>query len=169
MSKLLLLLSAVYTMGIYSFDLTGTDGNTIHLNDFKGKKILFVTIATSGSKLQQCGQLESLYQKYKDSLVVIAVPSNSFGNETRTDAQIDSFLQDHFHIHYLVATKTNVAGTQQSPLFAWLTHEEQNGVMSNTLRGDFYKFLIDESGNLRGVFSPSVDPMSEELQSALHN
>jgi glutathione peroxidase len=158
-------------MGIYGLSLPDGNGNTIDLSNFKGKKILLVNIATSGKYANQLATLEQLFQTYKDSLVVIAVPSNSFENERKSDSEISQYLRNQFHVHFIVAGKVSVSGDDQSPVFRWLTHSVENGVMDNTINGDFWKFLIDENGKLVGAFVSSVDPMNDAIQSAvqMHN
>jgi glutathione peroxidase len=157
------------TTGFYNFNLTDIDGNKISLGQFRGKKILFINTATNSSYTSQYASLEKLYQKYKDSLVIIAIPSNSFGNEGGDNATIKDFVKNTYGIHYILAQKTIVAGDNQSPLYGWLTHMEQNNMMSNTIQGDFYKFLVDGSGRLVGAFVSSVDPMSDDMQSVISN
>lgn len=154
---------------VYDFSVNTIEGNTISLSQYKGKKILFVNTASSGPYTGQYAGLEKLYQKYKDSLVIIAVPSNSFGKETGTNAAIRTFITGAYHTHFIITEKTMVYGTDQSPLYAWLTHIDQNGMMTNTINDDFYKFLVDGSGKLVGAFVSSVDPMSNEIQNAIKN
>jgi glutathione peroxidase len=168
MLKLFISIAFVYLSGIYDLTLQGADGATINLNDFKGKKILLVNIATSSKYVSQFAGLEQLSQKYKDSLVVIAVPSNSFGHEQKSNAEIVRYLNEQYHIHFLVAGKVGVTGNDQSQVFRWLTHSNQNGEMDNTINSDFWKFLIDENGNLLGTFVSSVQPMNDAIQSAIH-
>lgn len=157
------------TTGFYNFNITDIDGNKIILGQFRGKKILFINTATNSSYTSQYASLEKLYQKYKDSLVIIAIPSNSFGHEGADNATIKDFVQNTYGIHYILAEKTIVAGGNQSPLYSWLTHIEQNHMMSNTIYGDFYKFLVDGSGRLVGAFVSTVDPMSDDMQSVVAN
>lgn len=172
MLKILFFLTSFISFtDIYHFSLTDADGGTINLSDFKGEKILLVNIATSSKYSNQCKSLEQLYQKYKDSLVVIAIPSNSFGNEPKTNKEIKEYLKRKFNSHFIIAGKINVSGADQSLLYKWLTHISENQRMENQINDDFWKFLIDESGNLRGTFVSSVDPMDEAIQSAvqMHN
>jgi glutathione peroxidase len=157
------------TTGFYNFNLTDIDGNKISLGQFRGKKILFINTATNSNYTSQYASLERLYQKYKDSLVIIAIPSNSFGHEGGDNATIKNFVTNTYGVHYILAQKTVVAGDNQSPLYGWLTHIEQNNMMSNTIEGDFYKFLVNGAGRLVGAFVSSVDPMSNDMQSAVSN
>ena len=51
---------------IYDLKMNSLQGNPIHLSDFKGKKILFVNVASKCGYTYQYEGLESLYKKYKD-------------------------------------------------------------------------------------------------------
>ncbi len=171
MNKILSLLVGftLVTTTIYDFSVKDIDGNNISLEQFRGKKILFVNTASNSSYTNQYASLEQLYQKYKDSLVIIAVPSNSFGNEAGTNSAIKEFVKNRYHAHFIITEKSIVAGESQTPLYAWLTHIEQNGMMNNAVGDDFYKFLVDGSGKLVGGFVSSVDPMSKAVQDAITN
>ena len=168
MFKLFILLVALIPFSsIYTYTIKDLDANEIHLGDFKGKKILLVNTACNSTYSNQFRGLEELYQKYKDSLVIIAFPSNSFGNETGDDAAIKEFISAHYHTHFIIAQKTAITGIGQEPIYQWLTQLGKNGVMDNTIKKDFHKFLIDGAGNLVGSFAPSVDPMSDVIQTAI--
>lgn len=169
MNKIISLLIAFSftAISVYDFTINDIDGNPIQLDQFKGKKILFVNTASKSRYTAQYDSLETLYQKYKDSLVIIAVPSNSFGNETDDNDEIKQFINSTYNTHFIIAEKTEVSGDNQSPLYGWLTQIKQNGMMDNPVHDDFYKFLVDGSGLLIGAFVSSVDPMSDEVQNAI--
>ena len=57
---------------IYNISINDIDGNIIELSSFKGKYILFVNVASKCGFTKQYADLEKLYQRYKDDLVVIA-------------------------------------------------------------------------------------------------
>jgi glutathione peroxidase len=171
MSKLfLLIVSVLFSVSIYSITATDIDGGTIHFSDFSGKKILIVNTAIGSPAVSQFERLEELYQLYKDSLVIIAFPSNSFGNETGTNQSIKDSIMNAYHIHFLLAGKIDVSGSGKAPVYQWLTQETQNGMLDNEVVDDFQKFLINKYGVLIGVFSSVVDPMDSTIQNAiLHN
>lgn len=154
---------------IYVYALTTASGDTIHFSDFAGKKILIVNTAASSPQAHQYGKLEQLYQLYKDSLVIIAIPSNSFGNEQESDSVINENVHDTYNITYTLATTTNVAGDSIAPLYQWLTDATLNGMVSNPVFNDFLKFLIGTDGKIIGVFSSKVDPMDKAIQDAIKN
>jgi glutathione peroxidase len=155
--------------GIYDYQITAIDGSIIHLGDFAGKKILFVNTATNSDYVDQYGSLETLYQKFKDSLVVIAVPSNSFGHEPDSNQAIRDFIMSHYNVHYIIAAKMNVAGDSIEPVYQWLADSTLNQSVQNPVNGDFYKYLVNGSGRITGVFSEAVDPMDTSFQQTIQN
>jgi len=161
------LITNILAVSIYSFSIVSIDGNAISLGQFKGKKMLFVNTATGSQYAQQYAGLEKLYQQYKDSLVIIAFPSNDFGNEGNADNTIQTMVTSKYHPSYILASKLSVKGAGISPLFKWLAESTQNGRIDDPVIGDFCKYLIDGTGNIKGVFAGSVDPMDSVLQNAI--
>lgn len=163
------LLLYVFTTSIYSLEYQDIDGATQSMNQYQGKKILLVNIATSGPGVGQLSKLQALQQTYSDSLVVIGFPSNSFGHETRTNAQIKEFCQTNYGVTFRLAAKNPTDGLGIQPIYQWLTNSIDNGVISGPVKNDFQKYLINESGMLIGVFAPSVDPLSPQITGAITN
>ena len=167
MYKLLLLTTAAYLTSIYNLQITDIDNNILNLSDYQGKKILFVNIATGSSKVSQLGQLQQLNQAYGDSLVIIGFPSNSFGHEPGTNSEIKQFCQSQYNISFKLASKASVNGAAIQPIYNWLTHQSDNGVLNNDVVTDFQKFLVDKNGSLIGIFNSQVLPMDSTLQIAI--
>lgn len=161
------LLSAILYTGIYSFQIPAADGGTINLADHQGKRILIVNIASGSKLVSQLNGLEALHQLHKDSLTIIAVPSNSFGKEPLTDAEISTLLKTTYDVHFLIAAKANVTGSTKIPLYGWLGEYVQNGVTDNPAIGDFQKYLVGKDGSLIGFFAGSVDPSDELFLQAI--
>jgi len=162
-----LLFTVFTTSSFYSLQFQDIDNNTVSMSQFEGKKILLVNIASGSARVNQLSGLQQLHQQYGDSVVVIGFPSNSFGHEPLSDAAIKQFCQTNYGVTFLLASKNPVAGPVNQTLFNWLTSAEENEVTNEPIKGDFQKYLINETGNLIGIFSPAVQPTSEELTSAL--
>jgi glutathione peroxidase len=158
-----------FTTSIYTFSIKNIDNVNIPLSNFSGKKILIVNTATNSPYVNQYAGLDSLYQLYHDSLVIIAFPSNSFGHELNNNNQIKNFVNNTYHIHYILAKKTDVKGNDMAPLYRWLALPSENGMMRGKVNGDFYKFLINSSGTLIGTFNGSVQPMSATIRNLIQN
>ena len=169
MYKLLFLTATFYLSSIYSFQVTDIDNGTIDFNDFQGKKILLVNIATGSSQVSQLGELEQLKQAYSDSLVIIAFPSNTFGHESRSNIDIKQFCQSQYNTTFRLAGKGSVLGGDIQPLYNWVTHQSENGVLNNDVAADFQKYLVDKDGSLIGVFGSDVSPMDSTIQNAITN
>jgi len=158
------------TTSVYSFKVANINGqDSIDLNTFRGKAILIVNTATSSPYSLQMASLDSLYLQHADSLVVIACPSNSFGNESESNSDIARLTAQRFGIHFLMAQKTAVKGDDIGPLYHWLISKDLNGVMNSKIKNDFYKYLIDRNGNLKGVFNETVLPTGQQISAALNN
>lgn len=170
MIKNFLLYSSIFLINsIYSFQINSASGDQINFNDFRNKKILLVNIATGSEDVNQLEQLEQLCQIYKDSLVVIAFPSNSFGNEPLSNLEIDNFCRSNYHTTFLIAEKQDVIGDSIQPVYHWLALKTENGRADTRIKTDFQKFLIDKDGYLIGIFSSSVNPLSNELTNVINN
>lgn len=153
---------------IYSFKIDSISGShQIDFAAFQGKKILIVNTATADSNTTQFAELEQLYQIYKDSVVIIAVSSNSFNTEPRTNSQIASFCSSTYTLHFPVGAKIEVTGNNANDLYKWLTQKTQNTLMNSIVHGAFQKYLINKQGKLVGSFSRNMSPMSQSVRHAI--
>lgn len=156
-----------WLVNIFTLQFQDSQGNTINMNSFPNKKILLVNIATNSPRVNQLAGLQQLQQQYADSLVVIAFPSNSFGNESRSDAEIKQYCQGNYGTTYIIAAKSPVTGTGMNALYTWLSRSADNGDMNLNIGGDFQKVLIGKDGSILGVFSPKIDPTNQEITDAV--
>ena len=156
-----------FHISFYSLSFSTSEQASISMNAFTGKKVLILNIATSSKWASQLGELEQLQQKFKDSLVIIAFPSNSFGNEQRSDGDILNFCRDTYNTSFLIASKSVVKGDGLNNIYNWLGSQSENGSMQGEVSGDFQKFLIDENGRIVGVFASNVSPLDFKIRDAI--
>ena len=122
-------ISAQQATSIYDYKLTDVNGKTYALSELKGKKALIVNTASKCSLTPQVAEMEKLYQDFRDNLVIIAVPSNDFGNqEPGSNEEIKSFVKEN-NLTFPVMAKTSVKGENEEPLYQWLTRKDLNGTM----------------------------------------
>src|SRR6187551_2657920 len=96
---------------IYQFKVPGLLGGTIDFSQFKGKKILVVNTASKCGNTPQYEDLENLYKKYKDQLVIVGFPANNFaGQEPGTNDQIAEFCKKNYGVTFPMAEKVSVKG-----------------------------------------------------------
>ena len=73
---------AKYEKLFFDLSIKGLNNETINLNQYKGKTILLVNVASKCGFTKQYTGLQDLYDKYKDKdFLVIGVPSNQFGGQ----------------------------------------------------------------------------------------
>jgi len=175
-----LILSATLTGGsIYDFKVPGLNGE-IDFSQFKGKKIMIVNTASMCGNTPQYKDLETLYEKYKDKLVIVGFPANNFGSqEPGTNEEIKQFCTKEYSVTFPMAEKISVRGDDIHPLYKWLVDQSKEMAkavptdnsrdlvwrkfLSDPVIWNFTKFLLDEKGNLIAVFHNKVSPMSAEV------
>jgi glutathione peroxidase len=166
----ILSLLLIASMSVYDFKVQGLDGNTIDLSKYKGKKILIVNTASKCGFTPQYADLEKLYEKYKDKLVIIGFPANNFGQqEPGTSGEIKEFCTKNYGVTFPMADKVDVIGENTAPLFKYLTEEAKKlGVSDPVIKWNFTNFLVDEKGVLVAVFPSKVKPMDDQITKYLN-
>lgn len=178
---LALILSATLTGGsIYDFKVAGLDGSEIDFSAYKGKKIMIVNTASECGNTPQYKDLETLYEKYKDKLVIVGFPANNFGaQEPGSNEQIKAFCTKNYGVTFPMAEKVSVRGDDICPLYKYLIDQSKEFAktqpaetskdfawkrfLQDPVIWNFTKFLVDENGKLIAVFHNKVNPMSEEV------
>jgi glutathione peroxidase len=146
---------------IYSFKVTALNGSTIDLSQYRGKKILIVNTPEEADYSRQYSELEALYQKHKDKLVIIGFLANDFQIEPGSTKHPS--IQKNYHVTFPLASKVLVRGEDMAPIYKWLTEKKYNNFKDTEVGWDFHKFLIDENGRLIAIFKPKTAPNSPEI------
>lgn len=155
---------------IYKWKIEGISGETIALEQYEGKKMLIVNVASECGYTPQYAQLQELYEAFKDQLIILACPCNDFGGQEPGDQEtIKQFCERSYGVQFPVTAKLNIKSQAVHPLYQWLTQKEQNGVMDVEIRWNFYKFLIDEKGHLINAFPSNTGPFDEPLFGLISN
>ncbi|MDP4263427.1 MAG: glutathione peroxidase [Bacteroidota bacterium] len=160
-----LVLSVTLTGGaIYDFKVPGLDGTNIDFSKFKGKKIMIVNTASKCGNTPQYADLQKLYDKYKDKLVIVGFPANNFGGqEPGTNGEIKEFCSKNYGVTFPMADKISVKGDDIAPIYKYLEDEAAAKGLADPVKWNFGKFLLDENGTLIATFSPKTQPMADEI------
>jgi glutathione peroxidase len=149
-----------YDLSILSLD----EKDTIKMSDYKGKKILIVNVASECGYTYQYKDLQKLYEKYMQKMVIIGFPCNQFGFQEPGDKEeIEDFCEENYGVSFPMTTKIDVKGSNQDPIYTWLTRKSFNEVDDYSVKWNFNKFLIDSTGKLIGYFGTKTEPFDEEL------
>jgi len=147
---------------IYNLEVKDIDLNLIKLDQYKGKTILIVNVASACGFTPQYKGLQSMYEKYKDKgLEILAFPCNQFGGqESGTNEEIRNFCDSKYNVSFKLFDKIDVKGENASPLFKYLTEKAGRGIQWN-----FTKFLINKEGEFVRGFGTQKKP--EEIEKAV--
>lgn len=155
----------------YSLTATLNNGNKLSFDKLKNKKVLIVNTASNCGYTNQYSELQELYERNKESLIIIGFPSNDFKEQEKgSDEEIATFCQINFGVSFPLAKKSVVIKkTQQNEVFEWLTHKELNGWNEQQPSWNFSKYLISQSGALTHYFDPAVSPLSVDVTKAIQD
>src|SRR5918911_475974 len=120
-----LLVSSLFAAkSIYDFKVKSLDGGSIKFSKFKGKKIMIVNTASKCGNTPQYAELEQLYEKYKDKLVIVGFPANNFKEqEPGSNEEIAEFCKKNYGVTFPMAAKVSVKGDDIAPIFDYLVSE----------------------------------------------
>ena len=111
---------------IYDFKVQGLDGSPIDFSAYKGKKIMIVNTASKCGNTPQYADLEKLYEKYKNKLVIVGFPANNFGEqEPGSNTEIQEFCKKNYGVSFPMAEKVSVKGDDMAPIYKWLVEQSR--------------------------------------------
>jgi glutathione peroxidase len=149
---------------IYNIKISSIENELIDLSQFKGKKILFVNVASKCGYTPQYGELQQLHETHNDNLVIVGIPCNQFmGQEPGSNEEIGEFCQKNYGVSFLMTEKVDVKGSNQHPLYTWLTSKELNGSTDSRVKWNFQKYLVNEKGELVEIFTSNVKPLDDKI------
>ena len=157
---------SVHTPAQRLFDLkiNRIDGSELNWNDFKGKHLLLVNVASKCGFTPQYKSLQKLYEAHKDKLEIIGFPCNQFGGQEPGNAEeIQSFCEMNFGVSFTLTEKIDVKGANQHPVYTWLTKKRKNGIKDSTVKWNFHKFMVSPEGKLLDNYGSMTKPMSSRI------
>jgi len=152
------------TKNFYDLSMMDINGNKMLFEQFRGKKILIVNIASRCGFTPQLGSLQNLYELYHDRVQILGVPCDQFLNQSpENEADMRLFCEKNYGVWFLLSEKIDVRGANQHPVYQWLTRHSLNGYKNSSIKWNFQKYLIDEEGKLIDIFWPTVEPFDEKI------
>jgi glutathione peroxidase len=156
------------TVSFFSFTVNGLDGKPVSLEQYKGKKIIVLNVASECGYTPQYADWEKYYAAHKDKVVVLGFPCNDFGGqEPGSAADITTFCSKNYGVTFPMFEKVAVKGANTAPIYKWLTDPALNGWNSQAPSWNFCKYLIDEQGKLVNFFASGVKPESADFVKAI--
>ncbi len=148
---------------IYQFNVINIEGEEVSLEDYKGKVVLIVNVASKCGFTSQYIGLQKLYEKYSEQgFVVLGFPCNQFRNqEPGTNEEIKEFCSTNYGVTFPMFSKIDVNGENAHPLYKFLK-SEKSGLITDEIKWNFTKFLIDKDGKPVERYATTTKPSSIE-------
>jgi len=152
----LLITTTAFSQSIYTYSVPKIEGGTQPLNAYQNKRVLIITLPVqqNSSNDSLLHSLDSLRAANNGSLKIIAVPSFEDGYTPSIKSNLinwyRSILDNAIVITDGLYTR-QTSGSQQHPLFQWLTDKDKNGHFDNDVTGPRIKFVVWTDGTLLGV------------------
>ena len=153
----------------YDLKAVLNNGDTLSFSALKGKKVLLVNTASNCGYTGQYAELQSIYERFGDTLQIIAFPANDFAEQEKSDdKEIAQFCQINYGVTFPIAQKNLVIKqSKQQQIFMWLSNKNLNGWNEHAPDWNFSKYIIDENGILTHYFGPSISPLENDFLGAL--
>ena len=148
---------------VHEITVKNMAGEEQKLESYQGKVLLIVNVASRCGYTPQYKPLQELHEAYQErGLVVMGFPANNFGGqEPGSNQEIQTFCETKFGVTFPMFEKISVKGADQHPLYRTLTGEQGD------VTWNFNKFLVSPDGKVVKRFDSGVDPMGQELRTAI--
>lgn len=146
-------------MNFYDFTAKKMNGIDTKMREYKGKVLLIVNTASKCGLTPQLTELEEIYNDYKDrGLEILGFPCNQFAKQDPgSNEEINNFCLINYGVTFTMFEKINVNGEDAHPIYKYLKNNAK-GILSNEIKWNFTKFLIDAEGNVVDRFAPTTNP-----------
>ena len=146
-------------MKFYDFSAKKMNGQEVKMEEYKGKVIVIVNTASKCGLTPQFQELEEIYKEYKDKgFEILGFPCNQFAKqELGSNKEISEFCLINYGVTFTMFEKIDVNGENAHPLYKYLKNESK-GIITNEIKWNFAKFLIDSEGNVVKRYAPTTKP-----------
>jgi glutathione peroxidase len=147
------------------------NGSPENLQDYAGKTLLIVNVASNCGFTSQYRDLQNLYTANQaKGLEILGFPCNQFGaQEPGSAEQIQSFCSTNYGVTFPMFEKIDVNGDSAHPLYIYLK-EQAPGILGTTgIKWNFTKFLVSKDGQsiTRLASADGASKMEEAIQKLL--
>ncbi|KFC11579.1 glutathione peroxidase [Trabulsiella guamensis ATCC 49490] len=173
---------------ILNTEVTTIDGEKTTLENWRGKVLLIVNVASKCGLTPQYEQLEAIQKQFQDQgFSVLGFPCNQFlGQEPGSEEEIKTFCSTTYGVTFPMLSKGDVNGEHRHPLYQKLVSAAPTAVapqgsgfyerMASKGRAPLYpddilwnfeKFLVGRDGQVIQRFSPDMTPDDPTLTDAI--
>ena len=124
------------------------DGSSENMQDYAGKVLLIVNVASKCGFTSQYRDLQNLYTANQaKGLEILGFPCNQFGaQEPGSAEEIQNFCSANYGVTFPMFEKIDVNGDGTHPLYAYLK-DQAPGILGTTgIKWNFTKFVVSKDG-----------------------
>lgn len=155
-----------------NLELKRLNGEIEHLDDYLGKVLLIVNVASQCGFTSQYAGLQSIFSEFKDrGFVVLGFPCNQFGGqEPGNSSEIAQFCTTRYDIQFPLFEKIDVNGSGAHPLFEYLKQAAPGFLGTEAIKWNFTKFLVGRTGQVIRRYGSADTPasMAKDIENALN-
>eukprot|EP00667_Euglena_gracilis_P011970 EG_transcript_12269 len=148
---------------VYDFAVRDSSGIPVPMEQFRGKVLLIVNVASYCGLTGQYAGLQELQATFgaEDRFSVVAFPCNQFGGqEPHPTPDVCRFAYEKFGVTFPIMDKVDVNGPDAHPLWEFLKHEQPGFLSTVAVKWNFTKFLVDREGRVRKRYSSTARPQA---------
>lgn len=172
---------------VYDIPVKTISGENTTLNQYQGKVLLLVNVASKCGLTPQYEGLEKLYtEKKAQGFEILAFPANNFlEQEPGSEAEIQTFCSTTYNVDFPLFSKISVAGADKHPLYQTLTQAiperigegpwwqdlVEYGLTPNPkpeVLWNFEKFLVNKNGEVVARFAPDIQADDARIVDAIN-
>ena len=172
---------------VYDIPVKTIQGTDTTLNQYQGKVLLVVNVASKCGLTPQYEGLQKLYNDQQAAgLEILGFPANNFlEQEPGSEAEIQEFCSVQYDVNFPLFAKISVAGEDKHPLYATLTQAIPErtgegpwwkdlvdyGLTPNKppeVLWNFEKFLVNKQGEVVARFAPDITADDPRLLNAIN-
>ena len=172
---------------VYDIPVKTISGEDTTLNQYQGKVLLLVNVASKCGLTPQYEGLEKLYtEKKAQGFEILAFPANNFlEQEPGSEAEIQTFCSTTYNVDFPLFSKISVAGADKHPLYQTLTQAiperigegpwwqdlVEYGLTPNPkpeVLWNFEKFLVNKNGEVVARFAPDIQADDARIVDAIN-
>lgn len=172
---------------VYDIPVKTISGEDTTLNQYQGKVLLLVNVASKCGLTPQYEGLEKLYtEKKAQGFEILGFPANNFlEQEPGSEAEIQTFCSTTYNVDFPLFSKISVAGADKHPLYQTLTQAiperigegpwwqdlVEYGLTPNPkpeVLWNFEKFLVNKNGEVVARFAPDIQADDARIVDAIN-
>ena len=124
------------------------DGSSENMQDYAGKVLLIVNVASKCGFTSQYRDLQNLYTTNQaKGLEILGFPCNQFGaQEPGSAEEIQQFCSANYGVTFPMFEKIDVNGDSTHPLYTYLKDQAPGILGTIGIKWNFTKFVVSKDG-----------------------